>query len=549
MVVSDRLLVALGEFLNQDLSLGLTPRLRDFGGTKDGKTLILDAEDPVEHEALDQVFEIDGEVILKFRNRDVADATQRDELSQINDALRLRAKDWINLHTNARGLGTDELAVFDFRVADGAFEQEDKFLLGRLGFSAVICGKEKNFTFEYIGGDLGSGTNLKWRALSKLDGKLYASPNIEDELLIIDLADDTVTKSSDLSPSITIQGGNSKYIDSLVYNGAIYANPNQNTSYLKIDPSQADPFVQHPRDYLGHGSEANFSPESLRGGAESGGAIYGSVYSRNVTDHPIAFISKFDIASVTKSRINIIFGTLDSNGDEVRSGGIYDLRSNWQSELGSTLKWMYDSFFGATKAENGKIFLTPHGADRIVVVDPSSDDFVTVGSDYLTGNEPYYLGSYNGNLWSKHAYWNKYSGGTFSTLNKSIYCFPRHANSILKIDTLTNSAKEIPLPSALIVSDVSFNHDSSYPVTTNKMKSYSSVLGPNGWIYSVPYEIPFLFWINPQTDEIGFRDISTELSTAGTLGHSWFSYGVTDKNSIYLAPQSSNRVLKINFEL
>ncbi len=66
MVVSDRLLVALGEFLNQDLSLGLTPRLRDYGGTKDAKTLILDAEDPVEHEALDQVFEIDGEVILKF---------------------------------------------------------------------------------------------------------------------------------------------------------------------------------------------------------------------------------------------------------------------------------------------------------------------------------------------------------------------------------------------------------------------------------------------------------------------------------------------------
>ena len=140
MVVSDRLLVALGEFLNQDLSLNLTPRLRDYGGTKAAKTLILDAEDPVEHEALDGVYELDGEVILKFRNRDVADATQRSELSQVNDALRARAIDWINDVTNARGLGSDELKVFDLRTTDGGFEQEDKFLLGRVGFSAVIVG-------------------------------------------------------------------------------------------------------------------------------------------------------------------------------------------------------------------------------------------------------------------------------------------------------------------------------------------------------------------------------------------------------------------------
>ena len=139
MVVSDRLLVALGEFLNQDLSLGLTPRLRDYSGTKAAKTLILDADDPVEHE-LDGVYEVDGEVILKFRNRDVADATQRSELSQMNDALRARAIAWMNDTTNARGLGTDELKIFDLRTTDGAFEQEDKFLLGRVGFSAVIVG-------------------------------------------------------------------------------------------------------------------------------------------------------------------------------------------------------------------------------------------------------------------------------------------------------------------------------------------------------------------------------------------------------------------------
>jgi hypothetical protein len=46
----------------------------------------------------------------------------------------------MNDTTNARGLGSNELRVFDLRTTDGHFDQEDKFLLGRVGFSAVIVG-------------------------------------------------------------------------------------------------------------------------------------------------------------------------------------------------------------------------------------------------------------------------------------------------------------------------------------------------------------------------------------------------------------------------
>lgn len=140
MIVSDRLLVALGEFLNGDLGLGLVPRLRDYSGTKGKKTLILDAEEPVEHEGLDGVFEVEGEVCYRFRNRDEAEADQRADLGEIVEALRERAKAWLNDSGNARGIGADGLTVFDFRNDDGVWEQEDKWLNGKIRFSAVVVG-------------------------------------------------------------------------------------------------------------------------------------------------------------------------------------------------------------------------------------------------------------------------------------------------------------------------------------------------------------------------------------------------------------------------
>jgi hypothetical protein len=77
------------------------------------------------------------------------------------------------------------------------------------------------------------------------------------------------------------------------------------------------------------------------------------------------------------------------------------------------------------------------------------------------------------------------------------------------------------------------------------------VLGPDGRVYSVPYEIPYLFWIDPATDEIGYQDISTELagsgSTTNSANDSWYSYGITYGDAIYMAPQKANYAFKISF--
>jgi len=382
-------------------------------------------------------------------------------------------------------------------------------------------------TFELIGSDLGEPSNLKWRGIAKSGNKLYATPYIDANILVIDPSNDT---TSEIVNPVT-GNGNQKYVDSLTAsNGKIYANPHSAFNYLEITDGSGSPDIfPRPSGSLTH--------TNIRGGAEANGHIYGSIYSRTVANYANPFVSKFNLTSYAQTLLSFT---------PSRTGGIYTVRPNWDTELANGYEWLYDSYFGATKATNGKVYLTPYGADRVAIVDPS-DDNITLGDDILTGNEPYVTGSYNTNLWTNHAYWNKYSGGTFVPSTGCIYCFPRHGNAILKIDTSDDSATEIPLPSVLRIKKATYSGVDVY-----KNKSYSSVLGPDGIVYSLPYEIPYVFWIDPATDEIGYREISDELQGSGstvsnTATDSWYSYGITEGNSIYMAPQKANYVMKMSF--
>ena len=429
---------------------------------------------------------------------------------------------------------------------------------------------------QLIGSDLGTNgghTHNKWRSIARGGGKLFCAPYYEDYLLVIDPSDDTTSNGG------TVGGASTrKYVDTLnASDGFIYANPAGNSSYLQINPSPtgSNPYISGPPtsgpqpddSYLG------FNVEHLRGGAETGGNIYASVYSRGatVTNGQVStpYVVKFDIDATSttdhfspygRTLLDITFPT-DSSGN--RTGGIYDVRPNWVTEIDDlsiatedtgnpeNFRWVYDSYYGSTKAANGKIYLTPYGADKIVIIDPTDDDSVTVGSDLITGNEPYYTGTLSDPIIDNHAYWNKYSGGTFVPANGCIYCFPRHGNAILKIDTSDDSATEIQLPSALRIAETTHTDDPTDPVTTYKNKSFSSVLGPDGTVYSVPYEIPYIFWIDPATDQIGYKEISSELAGSGsktnTATDSWYSYGVTEGDYIYMAPQKANYVIRIGF--
>ena len=427
---------------------------------------------------------------------------------------------------------------------------------------------------ELIGSDLGTNgghTHNKWRSISEGGGKLFCAPYYEDYLLVIDPSDDTTSNGG------TVAGASTrKYVDTVnAGDGFIYANPAGNTSYLQIDPTPtgSNPYISALNDpSAANDSYLGFNVEHLRGGAETGGNIYASVYSRGatITNGQVStpYVVKFDVDATSttnhsspygRTLLDITFPT-DSSGN--RTGGIYDDRPNWVTEIDNlsiatentsnpeNFRWVYDSYYGSTKAANGKIYLTPYGADKILIVDPTVDS-VTVGSDLITGNEPYYTGTLSDPIIDNHAYWNKYSGGTFVPANGCIYCFPRHGNAILKIDTSDDSATEIQLPSALRIAETTHTADPTDPVTTYKNKSFSSVLGPDGTVYSVPYEIPYIFWIDPATDQIGYKEISSELAGSGsktnTATDSWYSYGITVGDYIYMAPQKANYVIKIGF--
>lgn len=389
-----------------------------------------------------------------------------------------------------------------------------------------------DLTFELIGSDLQGPTHNKYRAIAESGGKLYCAPFWEDEVLIIDPTNDTTTTTG--QGTIRNTSNQKKYVDSLTdTNGKIYANPSDQIAYLELDPSGSSaPVINYRGTPLGK--------NSIRGGALASGKIYGSIYSRNISTLSNPVVSKFDLSNFSQSLISFT---------PARTGGIYTARPNWNTES-TNFTWMYDAYFGATTAGNGKVYLTPYGADRIAVVDPSNDS-VTLGSDQLTGNETLYDKAWSFSVVINHAYWNKYSGGTYVPSNGCIYCFPRHGNAILKIDTSNDSATEIPLPSALRIFETKHNAGTVNEVDTYKNKSFSSVLGPNGLVYSVPYEIPFIFWIDPSTDQIGYRDITSELAGSGTTTNtatdSWYSYAVTYGDAIYMAPQKANYVIKIGF--
>jgi hypothetical protein len=413
--------------------------------------------------------------------------------------------------------------------------------------------------FKFIGSDLGAPGNLKFRGISESDGKIFCTPYNENYLLVIDPSTDTTSNGGAVAgPSI-----HNKLIDTVkADDGFIYANPAGYSSYLRINPSPtgSNPYVSgNPPPAAPNDSYLGYNPENVRGGAEHNGNIYGSVYSRSATtNNGKPYVLKFDISETIANHQSPYGRTLldinfpvDGNGDRV--GGIYDVRPNWETEIsGSIYTWLYDTYFGATKAGNGKIYLTPYGADRIVIVNPQTDN-VAVGNDVITGNEPYYTNTWPTNsghvtdLTIHATYWSKYSGGTYVPENGCIYCFPRHANAILKIDTSDDSAVEIPLPPALRIYKNTYASGTSSEFDGYKLKSFSSVLGPDGKVYSVPNEIPFLFWIDPKTDEIGYRDISGELEESGSNGVEWYSYGVTYQNAIYFAPMKARYVLKLEF--
>ena len=217
-----------------------------------------------------------------------------------------------------------------------------------------------------------------------------------------------------------------------------------------------------------------------------------------------------------------------------RTGPQYS-RPNWRIE-NHEFSGPYERYWGAVDGGNGKIYGIPYGAERVLIIDTLVDsifqsaEVVSGGADPLTQTD-----------FGKNPVFHKFSGGTRSSYNDMIYCFPRLGKTILKINTNNDSITEIALPS---------------PIDTFSSKSFGCVEGSDGKIYSVPWQFQLdqfgnkkvhMFVLDPRDDSIEVIDLS-DLINEENLGQEnlFYAYGASHRNKIYFAPFWASKMLVID---
>lgn len=143
---SDAVLGYLADYLKTsgELPAGVQDvRMRDWSGEQSGLELVLDAEEPDEHEVLHGVEMLDGEVTLNISPDDVkSEQDRRWMLGKLENVLRHGFRkeddsvvcflDWLEEADAA-------VKVFDFKVKGAVWESEGRRLHGRVSWSAVGC--------------------------------------------------------------------------------------------------------------------------------------------------------------------------------------------------------------------------------------------------------------------------------------------------------------------------------------------------------------------------------------------------------------------------
>ena len=174
----------------------------------------------------------------------------------------------------------------------------------------------------------------------------------------------------------------------------------------------------------------------------------------------------------------------DHKGDKPKG-----IRYN-REETGAPFKGHWGSASG-----NGKAYLLPWKDTKIGVIRDENE---------VNQLEGYVLGGAKGRKWKSSQKWDsKFSHGV--TVGDEIICMPRHADTILIINTVSDTFEEIMLPDELIEAFKQYE------------KSFACYLGPDGFVYSCMWGLPILFRIDPVTREITWKDYTEEVATTEWL--------------------------------
>ena len=383
-----------------------------------------------------------------------------------------------------------------------------------------------NYIASFIGKSVSKFNNIMYRgAVQGLDGQLYIVPYASDNLTVTNLSNGAQV-GYDIT-SFARPRSLAKFIGGAIApSGKIYLGPQEASSPLIIDTNQTPPTLTQVSG--GSGSA------QARGPAYYNNKVYIPTYKNGTTQKWL--VVNTDNDTLEPAIIQPAHPTTDE---------IFLTRVDYASENSGNAIKDYDSLEGAVAGDNGKIYGMPYGASRINIVDTATQTS-TWGADYITGNAPIDNDLYSnrsGGMIQTKTYFNKYKYGALAN-NGNIYAHGHRARSILKIDTSDDSATEIPYPQVII--DAMLNGGSEESADTAKAASFGSVLGSDGKVYSTPWNIPYLIWIDPTDDSIGYLEISDILeSSESNINNGWYTLATAVGNKLYFSPGTAEKILVI----
>lgn len=232
---------------------------------------------------------------------------------------------------------------------------------------------------------------------------------------------------------------------------------------------------------------------------------------------------------------------------------------NWD-EMVNVTESMWKTMYGGVAGNNGKIYGIPSGAAYVNIYRES-----TFGSgptaEWRTPTEVTGLAPVTGVLDNiegivQSTVLHKYRGGALAG-NGCIYAHGERARGILKINTASDAVTEIPYPQEIVdamcwVEAVEPGvmgpgvpaHADTSTTRTRKSASGGSVLGGDGKVYNIPRGIPYLIWIDPSDDSIGFMKIEGILNFTGA-SFEWYGDAVAIDNNIFYAPAKAHKIMKV----
>ena len=262
-------------------------------------------------------------------------------------------------------------------------------------------------------------------------------------------------------------------------------------------------------------------------------------------------------------RINTITNTpdtvIETMSDHPTIGSQFVENPDWETNP-NTSPWQWQSMYGSVAGNNGKVYGIPNGASHVNVYQENlfgqTKAFWRIGTNDITGNAPVDFPHDSLTPVWEVTFLNKYRGGALAG-NGCIYAHGERARSILKIDTSNDRVSEIPYPTEIINAmtwveaaepGILGPGAPGYADTATSKTRYSasggSVLGGDGKVYNIPRGIPYLIWIDPSDDSIGFMKIDAILSFTGAT-NSWYGAAVSVGNDIFYAPAKAHKIMKV----